>query len=185
MVQGASLWNRLSFFIDFKVTWKTVSKAAVIELKLEVGVPSGKLKKPPKSCIPRRAKMKMNRKRRKSNDKIEDMAFIRAITRFLNEDQYLFCKKYVEYMSRHFLCKEKLSYFVTLKTLNNRKALKADRPKLPARSWKFTQNTSKTDPVMTIESNRLKEDAKKVMGPRAYIRINISKMKAPRNMNST
>ena len=66
-----------------------MSKAAVIELKFEVGVPSGKLKKPPKSCIPRRAKIKINRKSRNSSDKIEDMAFIRAITRFLSEDQYL------------------------------------------------------------------------------------------------
>ena len=61
----------------------------MIELKLEVGVPSGKLKKPPKSCIPSRAKINMNRKSRNNSDKIEDMAFIRAITRFLSEDQYL------------------------------------------------------------------------------------------------
>ena len=32
------------------VTWKTVSKALVMESKLEVGRPSGKLKCPPKSC---------------------------------------------------------------------------------------------------------------------------------------
>jgi hypothetical protein len=71
------------------ITWNTVSKAAVIELKFDVGVPSGKLKNPPKSCIPRRANIKMNKKSRKSRDKMEDIAFIRAITRFLNEDQYL------------------------------------------------------------------------------------------------
>ena len=61
----------------------------MIELKFEVGVPSGKLKKPPKSCIPRSAKIKMNKKSRKRSDKMEDMAFIKAITRFLKEDQYL------------------------------------------------------------------------------------------------
>ena len=33
------------------------------------------------------------RKSRNSSDKIEDMAFIRAITRFLSEDQYLKEKK--------------------------------------------------------------------------------------------
>ena len=66
-----------------------MSKAAVMVLKLEVGVPSSKLKKPPKSCIPRRAKMKMNKNSRNRRDKIEDMAFIKAITRFLSEDQYL------------------------------------------------------------------------------------------------
>ena len=61
----------------------------MIELKFDVGVPSGKLKNPPKSCIPSSAKIKMNKKRRKSRDKMEDMAFIKAITRFLKEDQYL------------------------------------------------------------------------------------------------
>ena len=45
-----------------------MSNAAVIELKFEVGVPSGKLKKPPKSCIPSRAIMKMNRKSRNSSE---------------------------------------------------------------------------------------------------------------------
>ena len=60
-----------------------------MESKFEVGVPSGKLSWPPKNCIPRRAKMKMKRKRRRRRDIIEDKAFIRAITRFLNGDQYL------------------------------------------------------------------------------------------------
>ena len=58
-------------------------------LKFDVGVPSSKLKNPPKSCIPRRAKMKMKRKRRKRRDRMDEMAFIRAITRFRREDQYL------------------------------------------------------------------------------------------------
>ena len=57
--------------------------------KLEVGVASSKLNVPPKSCIPRRAKMKMNRKRRNSKDMIEDKAFIKAITRLRRGDQYL------------------------------------------------------------------------------------------------
>ena len=60
-----------------------------MESKLEVGVPSGKLSCPPKNCIPSRAKMKMKRNNRRRSDKIEDKAFIRAITRFLNGDQYL------------------------------------------------------------------------------------------------
>ena len=58
-------------------------------LKLEVGVPSSKLNDPPKSCIPRRAKMKMKRKSRKSSERMEEMAFISAITRLRREDQYL------------------------------------------------------------------------------------------------
>ena len=57
--------------------------------KLEVGVPSTKLKVPPKSCIPSRAKMKMKRKSRKRSDMMEAKAFIRAITRLRSDIQYL------------------------------------------------------------------------------------------------
>ena len=57
--------------------------------KLEVGVPSRKLKVPPKSCIPSRAKMKMKRKSRKRSDMMEAKAFIRAITRLRSDIQYL------------------------------------------------------------------------------------------------
>ena len=49
------------------------------------------------------------------------------------------------------------TYLVTLKTLRSLRALRADNPKLPARSWKLTQKTSKTEPVMTIVSKRLNE----------------------------
>ena len=77
------------FCLLWLLTWKTVSKALMIESKLDVGVPSGKLSWPPKNCIPNRAKMKMNRKSSRSRDMIDDKAFIRAITRFLNGDQYL------------------------------------------------------------------------------------------------
>ena len=80
--------NKIGLF-TLILTWKTVSKALMIESKLDVGVPSGKLSWPPKNCIPSRAKIKMNRKSRRSRDMIDDKAFIRAITRFLNGDQYL------------------------------------------------------------------------------------------------
>jgi hypothetical protein len=39
--------------------------------------------------MPSKANMKMNKKRRKRRDMIEEMAFISAITRFLRDDQYL------------------------------------------------------------------------------------------------
>ena len=45
------------------------------------------------------------------------------------------------------------TYFVTLNTLNSLSARRADNPKLLARSWKLTQNTSNTDPNITIVSN--------------------------------
>ena len=57
--------------------------------KFEVGVSSGKLKDPPKSCIPKRAKMKMKRKSRNRSDMMDDKAFMRAITRLRKEAQYL------------------------------------------------------------------------------------------------
>lgn len=57
--------------------------------KFEVGVSSGKLKEPPKSCIPKRAKMKMKRKSRNRSDMMDDKAFMRAITRLRREAQYL------------------------------------------------------------------------------------------------
>ena len=66
-----------------------MSKALVMVSKLEVGLPSGKLKDPPKTCMPRRAKMKMKRKSRKRRDIMDEMAFINAITRFRKDDQYL------------------------------------------------------------------------------------------------
>ena len=58
-------------------------------MKFEVGVPPGKLKNPPNSCMPKRANMKMKRKRRKRRERMDEMAFISAITRFRREDQYL------------------------------------------------------------------------------------------------
>ena len=59
------------------------------ESKLEAGVPNSKLKVPPKSCMPRRAKMRMKRKRRRRRDTMDFMEASRETTRFLKEDQYL------------------------------------------------------------------------------------------------
>ena len=57
--------------------------------KLDVGLPSMKLKFPPNSCIPRRANIKIKRKSRSRSERIEDIAFVRATTRLRREDQYL------------------------------------------------------------------------------------------------
>ena len=70
-------------------TWNTVSKALVMESKLDVGLPSGKLNWPPNNCIPSKANMKMKRKRRSNSDKMEEMAFIKATTKLRSEVQYL------------------------------------------------------------------------------------------------
>jgi hypothetical protein len=57
------------------------------ELKLEGGVPSGKLKVPPNNCIPKRAKMRMNRKSRSSKDMIDFMELSSDTTRLRRDDQ--------------------------------------------------------------------------------------------------
>ena len=57
--------------------------------KLAGGVPSSKLKAPPNSCIPSRAKMRMKRNRRNRRDRMERIELSNDITRFRNEDQYL------------------------------------------------------------------------------------------------
>ncbi len=59
------------------------------ELKLEGGVPSVKLNVPPKSCIPRRAKIRMNKNRSSSNDMMDFMELRSETTRLRKEDQYL------------------------------------------------------------------------------------------------
>ena len=60
-----------------------------MESKLEVGLPSGKLNWPPNNCIPSKAKMNMKRKSSSNRDKIDEMAFIKATTKFRSEVQYL------------------------------------------------------------------------------------------------
>lgn len=64
-------------------------------LKLEGGVPSSKLKAPPKSCIPRRAKIRMKRKSRNNNEMIDLIELSSEMTRFRSEDQYLRARKLI------------------------------------------------------------------------------------------
>ncbi len=59
------------------------------ELKFEGGVPSSKLKVPPKSCIPSNAKIKMKRKRSKSSDMMDFIEAKSDTTKLRKEDQYL------------------------------------------------------------------------------------------------
>lgn len=64
------------------------------------------------------------------------MELSNEMTRFLNDDQY----------------------FVTLKMRSNRNALKTDKPNEPP--FTSDQMTSKIDPLMTTQSNRLNDDSK-------------------------
>ena len=59
------------------------------ELKFEGGVPSEKLKVPPKSCIPNRAKIRMNKKRSSRRDMMDFMELSSDMTKLRREDQYL------------------------------------------------------------------------------------------------
>ena len=45
--------------------------------------------------MPRRAKMKMKRKRSSKRERMEEMAFINATTRFLKDDQYLMFRRVI------------------------------------------------------------------------------------------
>jgi hypothetical protein len=105
------------------------------ELKFEGGVPSSKLKVPPKSCIPNSAKIKINRKRSNNRDMMDLIELSKEITRFRSEDQYT----------------------VTLNIRSSLKALNTDKPKEPAFGLKCDQITSKTLPEITMQSKRLKE----------------------------
>ena len=58
-------------------------------LKLAGGVPSGTLKAPPNSCMPSKAKIRMNKKSRNNREIIERIELSSDITRFLRDDQYL------------------------------------------------------------------------------------------------
>lgn len=100
----------------------------------------------------------MNMKRNKSNskDRIDEIAFISATTKFLSDDQYL-KDGYTVSSKIGLTC---LTHLVTLKTRRSLRALKAESPKDPARSLRLTQTTSNIEPTMTIQSKRLKEEEK-------------------------
>lgn len=66
-------------------------------MKLVGGVPLAKLNCPPNNCIPRRAKMRMKRKRRNSREMIERMELRRDITRLRRDDQYLRTREKIWY----------------------------------------------------------------------------------------
>lgn len=70
-------------------TWKTVNKAIGKVLKFAWGVPPSKLNWPPKSCMPSRANIRMNKKSRNSNEMIDRIELSNDITKLRSEDQYL------------------------------------------------------------------------------------------------
>lgn len=124
------------------------------------GVPLGKLNCPPNNCIPSKANIRMKRKSRNKSDIILLIEFKSEITRFLKLAQY----------------------FVTLNILNKRNARRTERPNEP--DLTADHITSNIEPNITTQSKRLKLDSKYILGPSAYILINISHINSPRNINS-
>lgn len=71
-------------------TWKTVSRAwGKVSKVLRLVWVSSKLKRPPKSCMPRRAKMMMKRKRRRRREAMDFMELSKEPTRLLSDAQCL------------------------------------------------------------------------------------------------
>ena len=73
------------------LTWKTVSSDCQKESKLLLGLScvGSKLKRPPKTCMPSKAKMTMKRKSRSSKLAIERILLSNEATRLRSDDQYL------------------------------------------------------------------------------------------------
>uniref|UniRef100_A0A1Y1LV91 Uncharacterized protein n=1 Tax=Photinus pyralis TaxID=7054 RepID=A0A1Y1LV91_PHOPY len=138
----------------------TVSSAIGKVLKFVGGVPESKLNSPPNSCMPSKANISINRKRRNSKDIMERIELSREMTRLRNEDQY----------------------FVTLNIRSRRRARNTERPKEPP--FTSDQITSKMEPEITTQSKRLNADSKYILGPSAYTLINISVKNRPRNTYS-
>ena len=76
------------------------------------------------------------------------------------------------------------TYTVTLKIRSKRNARRTDSPKDPDLGLKCVQTTSKTLAEMTRQSNRLKDDSKYILGPRAHILRSISNINSPKKKNS-
>ena len=91
-------------------TWKTVSIAMEKESKLEAGVPKSKLNVPPKSCIPRSAKIRMNRNRSSKSDTMDFREAKSDTTRLRSEDQYLKLHRF--YLQFHIKCHFQEKYYL-------------------------------------------------------------------------
>ena len=98
------------------IIWKTVSIAFENLSKFEGGGTPSMIDtyRPPKTCIPSKAKTIKNRNKRKINDMILFKEFIKLTTKFLKSAQAL----------------------VILKILNNFKARMTENPKLTS-GWKW------------------------------------------------
>ena len=117
---------------------------------------------PPNNCIPRSAKIRMNKKRRNSRLMMERIEASSEMTRLRSDDQYL-CIRYVILINwiwidqcwpvsstmctRHCIDQWMVNYLVTLKILSRRKARSTEKPNEPP--FTSDQITSNILPNMT------------------------------------
>lgn len=89
-------YNRLNKYKNGWLTWNTVSSDCQKVSKLLRGFAcvSSKLNLPPKSCIPKRANITINRNKSSSRLAIERILFNREATKFLKDVQYLKDKQF-------------------------------------------------------------------------------------------
>lgn len=179
------------FLLDGYVTWKTVSKLCQKLSKLFLGLSSveSKLNLPPNTCIPRREKITMKRKRRRSREAIDWMEFNSDATKLERDRQYLkksrgnfWQVKWVTWALCHWH-RHSLEYgdiqtyklfrvfyyikfyfggdthLVTLKTRRRRTHLRTETPSGGITS-EFVRTISSMLLTTTNESNRLKRDTK-------------------------
>ena len=94
----------LTWRVEKNVTWKTQSIASQKLSNVLLGFSSrpSPLNLPPKTCIPSRANITMNRKRRTRRLTMARIELIRETTRFRSEVQYLFGIEIVTHEKSHF-----------------------------------------------------------------------------------
>lgn len=135
-------------------------------LKLAGGVPSGKLKAPPNSCMPSKAKIKMNKKSRNNRERIERIELSNDITRFLKDDQYLHKKKAKKKITRQLERPKRteahrtwhsLGDFEDPKKSQGAENRKSERSRFERRPNDFKYGTADHDAVEPIE-RRLEVD---------------------------
>lgn len=165
--------------------WNTVNKLCQKLSKFDRGFCSvgSKLNLPPKTCIPSRAKITMNKNRRSKSDAIDWIELRSDATRFDSERQYLFEKE----IKKSLVSTEKftpsfLTYLVTLNTLRRRTQRSTEIPN-GGIMCVWNRIISPILPMTTKQSKRLNNDTKYPWKPKLYILRNISIVKsATKNM---
>lgn len=139
-------------------TWNTVSKLCQKLSKFDLGLSSVSLKLnfPPKTCIPKSAKITMKRNSSNNSEAIDCMEFSSDATKFDKDRQYLKANIREGAGCRR---KWKLSYLVTLKTRSNRTQRNTDIPR-GGITFVRVNIISVILPITTKQSKRLNRETK-------------------------